>query len=437
MTPAAPLGWIGIVRLGLVQAAIGAIVMLVTSLLNRVMVVEYALPAAVPAGLVAWHYGVQLTRPLWGHRSDGLGRRSGWILGGMGVLGTGALLAIVSLGLLTEHRLVGGALAVAAFGLIGAGVGAAGTALLALLAGCVAPARAQAAAAISWMMMIAGIAVTAGIAGSLLDPFSFVRLTHVATGVVLAAWTVTILALQGIERRQPIAAPPLSPTRPVSFAVALGQVLADPATRRFTIFVFCSMLAYSMQDLILEPFSGLLFGFTPGESTRLSGAQHGGVLAGMIVAGLLGNAFRGLPQRGWMVAGCLGSGAALAGLAAAAGHAPAWPLVTNIVLLGFANGVFSVSAVGAMIGMAAAEGPTRAGLRLGVWGAAQAIAFGLGGLIGAVAVDVLRPLTGSTREAFVLVFLGEAVLFLITARLAAGLGVRSATIPLRPAGAEA
>ena len=47
------LGWLGIVRLGLVQSAIGAIVMLTTSLLNRVMVVEYALPAALPAGLVA------------------------------------------------------------------------------------------------------------------------------------------------------------------------------------------------------------------------------------------------------------------------------------------------------------------------------------------------------------------------------------------------
>ena len=50
------------VRLGLVQSSIGAIVMLATSLLNRVMVVEYALPAALPAGLVAWHYAVQLSR---------------------------------------------------------------------------------------------------------------------------------------------------------------------------------------------------------------------------------------------------------------------------------------------------------------------------------------------------------------------------------------
>ena len=59
-------GWVSIVRLGAVQAAIGSIVMLATSLLNRVMVVEYGLAAAIPAVLVAWHYAVQLSRPVWG-----------------------------------------------------------------------------------------------------------------------------------------------------------------------------------------------------------------------------------------------------------------------------------------------------------------------------------------------------------------------------------
>ena len=37
-------GWLSIARLGLVQMALGAIVVLTTSTLNRVMVVELALP---------------------------------------------------------------------------------------------------------------------------------------------------------------------------------------------------------------------------------------------------------------------------------------------------------------------------------------------------------------------------------------------------------
>eukprot|EP01031_Cornospumella_fuschlensis_P019681 gene19681-24116_t len=48
----AGLSWISIVRLGLVQTALGAIIVLTTSTLNRVMVVEYALPAMLPGVLV-------------------------------------------------------------------------------------------------------------------------------------------------------------------------------------------------------------------------------------------------------------------------------------------------------------------------------------------------------------------------------------------------
>ena len=431
-----PLGWLGIARLGLVQASIGAIVMLTTSLLNRVMVVEYALPAAVPAGLVAWHYAVQLSRPLWGHGSDRGRRRTTWIVGGMVVLGSGAMLAVSSVGVLAARPVLGGAIAVAAFALIGAGVGAAGTSLLALLAACVAPARRQAAAAITWTMMIAGIAATAGIAGSLIDPFTLTRLVAVAGGVVAAALGVTMLALRGMEPvGAQISPAPDAPTP--GFLPAICETLAEPATRRFTLFVFFSMLAYSMQDLILEPFAGLLFGFTPGQSTQMSGAQHGGALAGMLLAGIAGNAFAGLPQRGWIAGGCIASAAALAGLAAAAGHAPAWPLTLNVVLLGLGNGVFTVAAVGAMITLAGADGGSREGLRLGVWGAAQAIAFGLGGLTGAVAVDLLRGLMGSTREAFVIVFAIEALLFLLAARLGASAIPRTHAHAFEPAGALA
>jgi len=137
------------------------------------------------------------------------------------------------------------------------------------------------------------------------------------------------------------------------------------------------MLAYSMQDLILEPFAGLVFGMSPGESTSLSGTQHSGVLLGMIIAGVGGSAFAGrLPVdlRVWIVAGCAGSGCALAGLAIAALAGPGWPLAANVFVLGLCNGVFAVSAIGAMMGLAGAGENTREGVRMGVWGAAQAVA---------------------------------------------------------------
>ncbi|MFN3287689.1 MAG: PucC family protein, partial [Sphingomonadaceae bacterium] len=148
------LGWAGIVRLGLVQSALGAIVMLATSLLNRVMVVEYALAAVIPGALVAWHYVVQLSRPRFGHGSDRGTRRTPWIILGMGLLAMGALLAVDATLLSDRRPVLAILMATIGYAMIGAGVGAAGTSLLALLATRTAPERRSAAAAIAWIMMV-------------------------------------------------------------------------------------------------------------------------------------------------------------------------------------------------------------------------------------------------------------------------------------------
>jgi MFS transporter, BCD family, chlorophyll transporter len=116
---------------------------------------------------------------------------------------------------------------------------------------------------------------------------------------------------------------------------------------------------------------------------------------------------------------------ALLGLVLAARFAPDWPLRANVALLGFANGIFAVSAIGSMMALAGAAGPRREGIRMGVWGASQAIAFGLGGLTGAVGVDVLRRMGDATENAFGSVFAGEAVLFVLAAWLAVGAVVAS------------
>ncbi|MEM7525473.1 MAG: PucC family protein, partial [Pseudomonadota bacterium] len=128
------LSWISIVRLGLVQMALGAVVVLTTSTLNRLMVVELALPAVLPGALVALHYGVQITRPRWGFQSDSVGRRSRWIIGGVAALGLGAWLAAFGLVTMETAFTAGLILSILAYILIGLGVGASGTSLLALLA---------------------------------------------------------------------------------------------------------------------------------------------------------------------------------------------------------------------------------------------------------------------------------------------------------------
>ncbi len=424
------LSWLGIVRLGLVQTALGAIVVLTTSTMNRVMVVELALPAMLPGALVGLHYAMQMLRPRLGHGSDVGGRRTPWIVGGMGVLALGGIGASLATAWMTHSVFLGTLAAIGAFVLIGLGVGAAGTSLLVLLAKRTAPERRAAAATIVWVMMIAGFAITAGTAGHFLDPFSPARLVTVTAVVATLAFVVAAIAVRGVESKgQPAAAAEDTP-RPGAraFRQVLAEVWQESDARRFTIFVFVSMLAYSLQDLILEPFAGAVFGMTPGESTKLAGVQHGGTMIGMIVVALAGSGpamLRVGSLRGWIFGGCVVSGIALFGLALAGLMAPAWPIKANVMLLGAANGAFAVAAIGSMMSLASAGGGAREGIRMGLWGAAQAIAFGVGGFLGTAAADLARLVLGSPSIAYAVVFLGEGLLFLVSARLALGIAVPS------------
>ncbi len=436
---ARPVGWVGIARLGLVQASLGAVVVLTTATLNRVMVVELALAAVVPGLLVSIYHGVQILRPRFGHSSDVGRRRTPWIIGGMAVLATGGVIAAAATALTASS--VGGGLALAAFGffLIGSGAGAAGTSLLALTAASLPPERRPAAAAILWLMMIAGFVVTAGLAGAALDPFSFRRLVVVASVVCATAFVVATLAVWGIEAGVEAERP--RPASNLGFRQVLQHIWAEREARRFTVFVFVAMLAYSAQDLILEPYAGLVFGMTPGETTRLASWQYGGVLIGMIAVAAIGT--RGLAPKGWMrrwtIIGCLASAAALAALIVGGMVGPGWPLRPTVFALGLANGAFAVAAIGSMMMLAGVGIQGREGIRLGLWGAAQAIASALGGFLGTVAVDLGRLATGSPLVAYGSVFAAEAVLFVVAAWLAwrvAGPG-GSEAVAVAPRGAAA
>jgi BCD family chlorophyll transporter-like MFS transporter len=418
MTPAS-LSWFQIFRLGLVQ---GAIVVLTTSTLNRIMIVELALPATLPGALVGLHYALQVLRPRLGHGSDIGGRRTPWILGGMTVLACGGVGAAIATAWMRTDLWAGIGLAVLAFFMIGIGVGACGTTLLVLLAKRVDAHRRAAAATIVWVMMIVGFIVTTAVAGRLLDPYSPGRLVAVASAVSVLALVLTVVAIWNVEGPVPRSETNAShsPARNTSFGAALAEAWSEPRARRFTIFIFVSMLAYSAPELILEPFAGAVFGLTPGESTTLASVQHGGVLAGMVLVAILSTVIGGrgfASMRIWTVGGCAASALALVNLAVAGLAAPAWPLRTAVFLLGLSNGVYAVAAIGSMMSLVGVQ-KSREGVRMGLWGAAQAIAFGLGGFVGTLASDFARFILGSASLAYGAVFVGEAALFLISSGLA-------------------
>ena len=71
-----------------------------------------------------------------------------------------------------------------------------------------------------------------------------------------------------------------------------------------------------------------------------------------------------------------------------------------------------------MMALAGQGRASREGVRMGLWGAAQATGFALGGVLGTAASDLARWIIGSQVTAYVSVFAAEALLFVLAAVLA-------------------
>lgn len=398
------LGWGGLARLCLANAAIGGLAALPVSLFNRLMTVELGLVALVPGLLVGLHYAVQLSRPFWGHRSDAKGGRTPFILGGTAVVGLGLLLTAwgIARADAISYELP---LWIVSYTLIGFGIGAAGTSFLTLLATAASDERKGGAATLAWLLLIAGSIIAAVGAGEALKGYSHDRLVVVVAYVAVIGFAVSFVATFGIERKLGPVPPPSEP----KLGPALRATWADPKARVFTGFVFLSILAFFMSELVLEPFAGHVHGLTPDASTKLSGSQNGAALIGMLVAGGLSTAGFG-NLRVWAVAGCFISAVGLFALGAGL------PLVPATVTLGFGNGLFVVGAIGSMMRLAARDSGAT-GTRMGVFGASQAVAAGLAGLIATATLDLARVILPDA-SAYAAVFGLEAILFLAAALMA-------------------
>jgi BCD family chlorophyll transporter-like MFS transporter len=389
------------------------------------MVVELALPSTLPGLLVGLHYAMQLLRPRLGYGSDLGGRRTPWIIGGMALHATGGAMAAVATALMATQLALGIALAVIAFIMIGIGVSAAGTSLLVLLAKRTEPSRRSTAASIAWTMMVTGFIGTTAAAGFALDPFSGMRLVAVSCVISVVAMALTLIGVWNVEveddapGERPSAPPPKS-----RFREELAGIWGEKQARRFAIFIFISMLAYSAPDLILEPFAGAVFGMTPGETTRLAGYQHTGTMMGMMLVPLLHRLIPAWRTRTipWIVLGCIVCALGLLNIAAAAAVGPGFPLRASFMVMGVTTGIFSIAAIGAMMNLVGAGHRNREGTRMGLWGAAQAIAYATGGFLGTLASDAARHVLASVSLSYALVFTAEACLFIFAACLAVWIG---------------
>jgi BCD family chlorophyll transporter-like MFS transporter len=120
----------------------------------------------------------------------------------------------------------------------------------------------------------------------------------------------------------------------------------------------------------------------------------------------------------WIVGGCLLSAVALFGLVIGGINGKGWLLELNVFILGAANGSFSIAAIATMMQLAHEGKSKTEGTRIGLWGASQAIAFGLGGFLGALCSDIARALIVDIGSAYAIVFFAECILFVLAAKIA-------------------
>ena len=429
------MNWFSILRLGLIQLCIGSSVVIPLSTLNRLMKVELALPATIAGFLIALHYAVQLTRVNWGYLSDKTQNRSQWIIFGMLILGIGGVLASASIPLIESNFAYGIMLALFSYTLIGFGVGAAGTPLLALLASYSSKSQKGFAASITFLMMILGLAITGITAGIILDPYSHQELIKITASLAIITNILSYLSLKNLEktlRNDADARIPNANDYNEPFLEGIKKVWMEREARLFTIFIFISMGAFSMQDPILEPFAGEVFGFAVGESTKLDGFHKIGTLIGIILIILCLSKFRiGFAslsivknerlgsEKFWLITGCIFSAFSLF-MISLLGLTYRDPGILNSVvfLFGISNGVFTAGILGTMLHLASrGSDGNNTGTRMGIWGAAQAYATMIAVFFSTVLVDILGLMMNSLPSVYGIVFLTAASFFIAAAFL--------------------
>lgn len=381
-----------LLRLSLFQVTVGMAMVLLAGTLNRVMIVELGVPTWLVALMVSLPILFAPLRALIGHRSDIHRSVLGWRrvpylwFGSLLQFGGFAIMPFALI-LLSGDQMVGpdwaGEVGAAlAFLMVGAGMHTVQTAGLALATD-LAPERDRPrVVALLYVMLMAGMVVSALVFGWLLTDFSQIRLIRVVQGAAAVTMALNLIAVWGQEPRRPGLTNREGP-RP-SFREEWRVLASSGRAVRLLVAVGLGTAAFSMQDILLEPYGAEVLGMGVGATTTLTALMAGGALLAFGLAARLLSGGRD-PH-------LLAAVGALCGVLAFSTVIFASPLQSplmfqgGVVLIGFSGGLFAVGLLTAAMGLADIE---RSGLALGAWGAVQATASGVAILLGGVVRDVM------------------------------------------------
>jgi BCD family chlorophyll transporter-like MFS transporter len=408
-----------LLRLSLFQVSAGMTLVLLVGTLNRVMIVELGVPASLVSVMLAIPLIAAPFRALIGFKSDTHRSALGWKrvpfiykgtmvqFGGLAMMPF-ALLVLAQQGHAAEvPPIVGQVAAGLAFLLVGTGLHITQTVGLALATDLTPPEKQPNVVGLMYVALLAGSIVSALIFGALLADFSNGRLVQVIQGAGVATVVLNGIAVwkqeaRGQSRPRHAAAP--DPTFQQSWASFMA---GDKALARL-VAVGVGTLAFSMQDVMLEPYGGQVLGLAVSRTTLLTAAMAAGGLIGFSLASYV-------LSRGFDAFRMASLGAML-GVPAFVLIILAAPLLSPLLfalgtfLIGFGAGLFGHGTLTATMNNAP---PDQRGLALGAWGAVQATAAGIGVALGGIIRDTLSAMDGASRlTPYLAVYMLEVILLI-------------------------
>jgi BCD family chlorophyll transporter-like MFS transporter len=406
-----------LLRLSLFQVSVGMAVVLLIGTLNRVMIVELGVPAWLVALMISLPLILAPFRAVVGFKSDTHRSVLGWRrvpFIWMGTLLQYGGLAIMPFALIvlsgdTHGPVIYGQIGAAlAFLLVGAGLHTTQTVGLALATDLAPPEAHPRVVAMLSMMLLVGMAVSALLFGAVLAHFSEVRLIQVIQAAATLTMVLNLVALWKQEPRGSIPPAPAAIERP-SFRASWRAYNAEERAWRRLLAIGLGTAAFSMQDVLLEPYGGQVLHLPVGATTGLTALLAVGGLGAFVVAA------RALardadPYR-------LAAYGVVVGLVAFASVIFAGPLTSAVLfglgtaLIGFGGGLFAVGTLIASMRMAKGG---QTGLALGAWGAAQAFAAGTAIASGGIIRDVVAPMMDDPATGYSFVYHIEIVLLFAT-----------------------
>ena len=396
-----------LLRLSLFQISVGMATVMLAGTLNRVMIVELLVPASLVAIMIAIPVLIAPLRTFYGHKSDTYKSFIGWKripymwFGSLFQFGGLAIMPFAIIILSGDQTVgpswAGEVLVAIAFLFTGIGMHITQTVGLALAADRATKENRPRVVALLYFMFLFGMGISAVVIGILLADFSKLRLIQVVQG---SAVLTLILNLVAVWRQEQIIINQQKNDKSEKFFLSWKKFISDRKTNSLIWVVFWGTLAFSMQDVLLEPYGGQILGLSVSETTNLTGVWALGALLGLALAANNSKKIVSSVSNA-MTALLIG----IVGFSAIIFSSPMqFPFLyfLGTLFIGFGTGLFSVSLL--IIAMAlSSKTNLGSGFILGSWGAAQAIGAGLGIAVGGILRDVVNKIAlsgylGSTFE---------------------------------------